>query len=103
METGDAAMQATTFKHNQPHKGSFGYEISTGFDSAYERGISEVRVQPLRDGKVMLDVSHSKWNVYGGGKKDGRTSTRTASTTLSREQIRNLIAVLTDHLDATEN
>lgn len=96
-------MQATTFRHNHPHKGSFGYEISTGFDREHERGISEVRVQPLRDGKVELEVSHSKWNVYGGTKKDGRTSTRTASTTLNRDQIHNLIAVLTEHLAATEN
>lgn len=85
------------FKHNAPHKGTFGYEISTSFDREHERGTAEVRVQPRRDGKIDLDVTRSKWDTYGNG-KTGRTNTRSASVTLDRDQIRNLIAVLTEAL-----
>lgn len=92
----------TTYKHNAPYKGTFGYEISTSFDREYECGTSQVRVQTLRDGKISLDVEHSKWATYGTGKQ-GRTSTRTASVTLDREQTRNLIAVLTEELAKSDN
>lgn len=95
-------MPAETFKHHGPHKGAFGYEISTGFDREYERGTSEVRVTPRHDGKVDLDVSKSVWAVYGEG-KTGRTNTRTASVTLNRDQIANLIAVLTEQLASKSN
>lgn len=87
----------TTYKHNAPYKGTFGYEISTSFDREYERGTSQVRVQSLAGGKVSLDVEHAKWATYGTGKQ-GRCNTRTASVTLDREQMRNLIAVLTEAL-----
>ena len=90
-------MTATAHKHHAPHKGALGYEISTGFDGGYERGRAQVRVQSLRDGAVFLDVEQSKWAVYGNG-KTGRTNTRSASVRLNREQIRNLIAVLTEEL-----
>lgn len=89
-------MIATTYKHNAARRGSLGYEISTSFDSAYECGRAQVRVQSLRDGSALLDVEQSKWTVHGG--KAGRTNTRTASVRLGREQMRNLIAVLTEEL-----
>lgn len=47
-------MPTETFKYNPPHKGALGYEISTSFDREYERGTSEVRVQPRHDGRVDL-------------------------------------------------
>lgn len=90
-------MIATAHKHHAPVCGALGYEISTEFDGGYERGRAQVRVQSLADGKVLLDVEQSKWTVHGDG-KTGRTNTRTASVRLNREQIRNLIDVLTDEL-----
>ena len=81
-------------KHHIGRKGALGYEISTGVDLGYQRGTSSLCVSKSND-CINIDVSRSIWPTYDNG-KTGRTTTRSAFMTLSRDQAHQLIAVLTE-------